>query len=186
MQLDPALMATLIEMISRCSDEFDDGVHLQVIKTLLTAITSTYCEVHDANLLLSVRACFHIHLMSKTAAIKTAAKAALTQIVSIINQRMEISDTQFTSHDSSSSANDGSGASEHDGVVATDLSEPLDGDDSQLPGSDPGVSANPTDFPTIFHKDAYLMFRALCKLSMKGLTDESQVAYSDSIVLQNK
>ena len=42
-------------------------------------------------------------------------------------------------------------------------------------------------FPSIMHKDAFLIFRALCKLSMKGLheTDESG-SLSDPIALQNK
>lgn len=43
--LDKPAMGHLIDTICKCSDEFDDGVHLQVIKALLTAITSTYCEV---------------------------------------------------------------------------------------------------------------------------------------------
>ena len=40
-------------------------------------------------------------------------------------------------------------------------------------------------FPSILHKDAFLLFRALCKLSMKGLLDDS-VSMSDPIALQNK
>ena len=41
-------------------------------------------------------------------------------------------------------------------------------------------------FPSVYHKDAYLLFRALCKLSMKGLSEEAQYAHSDAIPLQNK
>jgi hypothetical protein len=40
-------------------------------------------------------------------------------------------------------------------------------------------------FPSIQHKDAFLIFRALCKLSMKGIQDDSG-AQSDPIALQNK
>jgi hypothetical protein len=40
-------------------------------------------------------------------------------------------------------------------------------------------------FPSIQHKDAFLIFRALCKLSMKGLQDDSGT-HSDPIALQNK
>jgi brefeldin A-inhibited guanine nucleotide-exchange protein len=64
----------------------------KVIKALLTAITSLQCEVHEASLLLSVRACFHIHLITKNQVNKTTAKAALTQMLSVVNQRMEIAD----------------------------------------------------------------------------------------------
>jgi brefeldin A-inhibited guanine nucleotide-exchange protein len=61
----------------------------QVVKALLTAVTSQHCEVHEASLLLAVRSCFHIHLITKNVVNKTTAKAALTQMLSVINQRME-------------------------------------------------------------------------------------------------
>jgi brefeldin A-inhibited guanine nucleotide-exchange protein len=147
---------------------------------LLTAITSTYCGVHDANLLLSVRACFHIHLMSKTPAIKTAAKAALTQIISIVCQRMELSEAQQNE-----------GIYEEDVVsthrVNVDHIDPVtasEGSEDSVKASDEVDNAG-VDFPSAFHKDAYLLFRALCKLSMKGVADD-QVAYSDNLVVQNK
>lgn len=49
------------------------------------------------------------------------------------------------------------------------------------------AGSNTMAFPSIMHKDAFLIFRALCKLSMKGLheSDESG-SLSDPIALQNK
>lgn len=42
-------------------------------------------------------------------------------------------------------------------------------------------------FQSVYHKDCYLLFRALCKLSMKGLNDDSSNgAQNDAIALQNK
>ena len=42
-------------------------------------------------------------------------------------------------------------------------------------------------FPSILHKDAFLIFRALCKLSMKGLHESNESgSTSDPIALQNK
>ena len=64
-------------------------LNMKVIKALLIAVTSSHCEVHEASLLLAVRACFHIHLISKNQVNKTTAKAALTQMLSVVNQRME-------------------------------------------------------------------------------------------------
>jgi brefeldin A-inhibited guanine nucleotide-exchange protein len=58
------------------------------------ALTSQYCQVHEASLLLAVRACFHIHLISKSPVNKTTAKAALTQMLSIVFQRMEAFDAR--------------------------------------------------------------------------------------------
>lgn len=61
-----------------------------MINSLLTAVTSPYCEVHEASLLLAVRACFHIHLVTRSSVNKQTAKAALTQILSAIFRRMEL------------------------------------------------------------------------------------------------
>ena len=76
---------TIIEGVSACSDSFDENVQLQVIKCLLTAVTSNQCAVHETTLLLAVRACFHVHLISKNVVIKTTARAALTQMISATN-----------------------------------------------------------------------------------------------------
>jgi hypothetical protein len=40
-------------------------------------------------------------------------------------------------------------------------------------------------FPSILHKDAFLIFRALCKLSMKSSTSENGSTI-DPLALQNK
>lgn len=48
-------------------------------------------------------------------------------------------------------------------------------------GSNSGFS-----FPTIYHKDLYLLFRALCKLSMKGISEESSSGQNEAIAVQNK
>lgn len=60
----------------------------------MIAVTTSHCEVHEASLLLAVRACFHIHLISKNQVNKTTAKAALTQMLSVVNQRMESFDAR--------------------------------------------------------------------------------------------
>jgi hypothetical protein len=88
------LIDAIIETVSTCSRDDDENVQLQVIKALLTAITSAHCEVHEASLLLSVRACFDIHLITKNPVNKTTAKAALTQMLSVVNQRMETYERQ--------------------------------------------------------------------------------------------
>jgi len=41
------------------------------------------------------------------------------------------------------------------------------------------------EFPSVLHKDAYLLFRALCKLSMKAITDDPNIP-ADPVALQSK
>jgi hypothetical protein len=245
---------------------------------LLTAITSLHCEVHEASLLLSIRACFHIHLISKNLINKTTAKAALTQMLSVINQRMEINDIKGTGAataapgplvtagvlggsiiDSITPSGDPANAATttataiatkivraavslkksafdvhndhdvdddtidivpetannsinesvesdsathnnnnvHDDAVSTsaaDVSKATAEINLPHPSSSTAALASASSsggsnlqFPSIFHKDAYLLFRALCKLSMKGLSEEVQYAHiTDAIPLQNK
>lgn len=100
------LGTAMVEAICKCSEEYDETVQLQVIKTLLVAVTSLQFEIHDANLLLAVRACFQIHLTSKNSVIKTTAKAALTQMISIVFQRMESYDSRNSIPSPSNSVED--------------------------------------------------------------------------------
>lgn len=67
----------------------DEGVQLQIIKALLTAVTSPNCEVHEGTLLQSVRTCYNIFLASKNMINQATAKATLTQMISIIFVKME-------------------------------------------------------------------------------------------------
>ena len=76
---------------SRCftGEGTDEGVQLQIIKALLTAVTSNKCEVHEGHLLKAVRIVYNIYLVSKTIVNQTTAKATLTQMLSLVFQRME-------------------------------------------------------------------------------------------------
>jgi hypothetical protein len=103
--------------------------------------------------------------MTKNQAIKTTAKAALTQMVNVVNQRMEVNDKGITTVPT---------AAPDETVRVGDVGdEMLD------------HSTSSETFSSIYQKDAYLLFRALCKLSMKGSSDDA-VGYNDNILLQNK
>jgi brefeldin A-inhibited guanine nucleotide-exchange protein len=41
-------------------------------------------------------------------------------------------------------------------------------------------------FPSILHKDSFLVFRALCRLSKKSLVEEGSTAASDPLAVRNK
>lgn len=85
-------MDEIVGTICACDDFDDDNVQLQVIKALLTAVTSNTCEIHEGSLLIAVRSCYNIHLVTKNQVNKTTAKATLTQMLSIVFQRMEAYD----------------------------------------------------------------------------------------------
>ena len=139
---------------------------------------------------------------------KTTAKAALTQMLDVINQRMEVHSFR------SSASRDGLSISvesveereresapphkdpaadpalpkEQDQSADTEANESTEPPAESVPkeGSWSSSEGLPS-FPSVFHRDSYLVFRALCRLSMRGLHDEADAAISsDSIALKNK
>ncbi|PIA49931.1 hypothetical protein AQUCO_01300573v1 [Aquilegia coerulea] len=83
------LLAKLMESVCKCHDLGDDAVELMVLKTLLSAVTSTSLRIHGDCLLLIVRTCYDIYLGSKNVVNQTTAKASLIQMLVIVFRRME-------------------------------------------------------------------------------------------------
>ncbi|KAK9829453.1 hypothetical protein WJX72_005963 [[Myrmecia] bisecta] len=81
--------AQAVELLCRCDDIPDDGIELRILKGLLTAVTSSSINVHGQALLLAVRTCYNIFLMSRSEVNQTTAKASLTQMLNVVFQRME-------------------------------------------------------------------------------------------------
>ena len=91
--------------------------------------------MHETTLLLAVKTCFYIYLVSRTPVIQTTANATLTQMLNEVFKRLEIGDL---------------GASQM----------------------------------SVVQRDAFLVFRSLCKLSMKPLPEP--LPSEDSIELRSK
>uniref|UniRef100_A0A8C0HLC1 ADP ribosylation factor guanine nucleotide exchange factor 2 n=1 Tax=Buteo japonicus TaxID=224669 RepID=A0A8C0HLC1_9AVES len=205
------LIDRIVETICNCfqGPQTDEGVQLQIIKALLTAVTSPYIEIHEGTILQTVRTCYNIYLASKNLINQTTAKATLTQMLNVIFTRMEnqavrnllllVSNSwdkkaqwviliDFTfSHL----------VAEEKQVTETVKALPaLETADIALSGSsnenvqtngipDDRQSVSSTDnletdvsghqaaskFSHVLQKDAFLVFRSLCKLSMKPLGD---------------
>uniref|UniRef100_A0A8C2DNS1 ADP-ribosylation factor guanine nucleotide-exchange factor 1 (brefeldin A-inhibited) n=1 Tax=Cyprinus carpio TaxID=7962 RepID=A0A8C2DNS1_CYPCA len=184
------LIDRIIETICGCfqGPQTDEGVQLQIIKALLTAVTSQHIEIHEGTVLQAVRTCYNIYLASKNLINQTTAKATLTQMLNVIFARME---------NQAVSAFDPSPVViwRNDTLDLTSLlsfwlmpllllppskyslqitrSVGLWHQEIFLPqesvattGPAPGAK-----FSHILQKDAFLVFRSLCKLSMKPLSD---------------
>jgi brefeldin A-inhibited guanine nucleotide-exchange protein len=236
-----------------CSEQQEEAVQLQVMKALLECVISSHTEVHQASLLQAVRACYNINLVSRNAVNRTTAKATLTQMLSIVFQRMEAFDRR--AKEEAQAALFALGQHAQQAAVATALSPGKGGVGSptkqpqlqQLSppsparahegGSPPrpaagaaarggggpnmypsvfaklGFRASPSsaaaprrhmvaaggrssssassgtgapEFPSVLHKDAYLLFRALCRLSVKGQYDGDPSQPADPVALQSK
>uniref|UniRef100_A0A8C1FTG0 ADP-ribosylation factor guanine nucleotide-exchange factor 2 (brefeldin A-inhibited) n=1 Tax=Cyprinus carpio carpio TaxID=630221 RepID=A0A8C1FTG0_CYPCA len=240
------LIDRLVETICNCfqGPQTDEGVQLQIIKALLTAVTSPHIEIHEGTILLTVRTCYNIYLASRNLINQTTAKATLTQMLNVIFTRMEnqavsikhlqllhIADSTQLYLDvrcvdgeevhprpeteagaevqEETEPDSGLGDSSVEGVVTsasvstTGLDQHSDSetkvpppvvrvDTQQMNGMvDDRGSESSTDilvcfsfdaesiqgsqtaarFSHILQKDAFLVFRSLCKLSMKPLAD---------------
>lgn len=85
------LIDRIVNTICGCFNgpQTDEGVQLQIIKALLTVVTSQHVEIHEGTVLQAVRTCYDIYLSSKNLVNQTTARATLTQMLNVIFARME-------------------------------------------------------------------------------------------------
>lgn len=85
------LIDRIVNTICNCFNgpQTDENVQLQIIKALLTVVTSQHVEVHEGTVLQAVRTCYDIYLSSKNLVNQTTARATLTQMLNVIFARME-------------------------------------------------------------------------------------------------
>ncbi|CAL9776513.1 unnamed protein product [Musa acuminata subsp. burmannicoides] len=88
---DARLLAQLVEAVCGCYalGGAEDGLELLVLKTLLSAVTSTALRIHGDSLLQIVRTCYDLYLGSKNPVNQATAKASLIQMLVIVFRRME-------------------------------------------------------------------------------------------------
>ncbi|XP_075224969.1 ADP ribosylation factor guanine nucleotide exchange factor Sec71 [Lycorma delicatula] len=228
------LIDRIVETICNCftGPQTDENVQLQIIKALLTVVTSQHVEVHEGTVLLAVRTVYNIYLASKNLINQTTARATLTQMLNVIFARMEsqaademsrqkeeerdtpsLSSSLLRERDNTEVVDDSEISSKElvQGIVDSLIDNVVlgcDNDPSPLPTvlSESGdstcndVQNNETpnsqtnsltripsqesmdvgnecdnkvtaQFTHILQKDAFLVFRALCKLSMKPLPE---------------
>lgn len=189
-------------------------MQLQIIKALLTVVTSQHVEVHEGTVLLAVRTCYNIFLASKNLINQTTARATLTQMLNVIFMRMENQALEaevqaemqqnLSRSESTNTLNKiKKTQSEYNGEVEPSSFEIVgdilnfilenvvddndDHDNHSLDGSLSSMTRLPSQesvdthseidsavtakFGHILQKDAFLVFRALCKLSMKPLPE---------------
>ncbi|XP_015926421.1 brefeldin A-inhibited guanine nucleotide-exchange protein 1 isoform X1 [Parasteatoda tepidariorum] len=216
---DPAnpnklLIDRIVEAICSCfhGPNTDDGIQLQIIKALLTVVTSQACEVHEGSILLAVRTCYNIYLASKNLINQTTARATLTQMLNVIFTRMEVhaaaivQDKQQKDTESDEVQNKISDNVKQENINAevkllvedmvtnvcadmllNSIPEAQDSSPSSSRGStnnlqrlpsqesletyEGNIETSQASFSHVLQKDAFLVFRSLCKLSMKPLPE---------------
>lgn len=154
----------IVEVICGCfqGPQTDEKVQLQILKALLTLLTCACCEVHEGAVLQAVRTAYNIYLASKNLVNQTTSIATLTQMLSAIFLRMERA------------------PQDDEAIVAAVVNDIV----SQVAvDSEPSLSGH---FAHITHKDAFLVFRSLCKLSMKPLPEGTNALDPKSHEMRSK
>ncbi|XP_015595288.1 brefeldin A-inhibited guanine nucleotide-exchange protein 1 isoform X2 [Cephus cinctus] len=208
------LIVRIVETICGCfmGPQTDEGVQLQIIKALLTVMTSQHVEVHEGTVLLTIRTVYNVYLASRNLVNQTTARATLTQMINVIFARMETqaeeealrteseqqdlpstsggetesepANNEEATADNSSEAHNAVKAILEEVVSSVIPEEPVTAPPSEEVSLDHVPTDDNTDegavendnmvtakFTHVLQKDAFLVFRALCKLSMKPLPD---------------
>ncbi|KAG7208279.1 hypothetical protein KM043_014522 [Ampulex compressa] len=208
------LIVRIVETICGCfmGPQTDEGVQLQIIKALLTVMTSQHVEVHEGTVLLTIRTVYNVYLASRNLVNQTTARATLTQMINVIFARVETqAEEEHVRNEMDHQEAPPAACSEHETELVNN--EEGSGDslresqvivkgilddivNSVVPEESTNVAASeeasldqvPTDdntdeavaesdnmvtakFTHVLQKDAFLVFRTLCKLSMKPLPD---------------
>ncbi|KAH9246365.1 hypothetical protein BASA81_016080 [Batrachochytrium salamandrivorans] len=88
--MDEIISTVVLSINNQQANAAEEALQLQVLQVLLTAVTSTECEVHERSLVHVVQVCFAIHANgAKNSTNEVTAKASLTQMINLIFSRME-------------------------------------------------------------------------------------------------
>ena len=83
------LIDAIVETICRCSEDRDNQVQLEVIKTLLSITIAVNSKVHERTLMEAFKTQYSIHLATNSQVNRNTAKAALTQMVNAVFAKMD-------------------------------------------------------------------------------------------------
>ena len=81
------LIDKIIEIICHCVEIYDENVHLQIIKSSLTAVTS--CDISSTSFSNAFLACFNIFLITRNQNNQSLSRVILNQMTNLIFQRYE-------------------------------------------------------------------------------------------------
>lgn len=151
----------LVAMVCSCLEVKDEDVYMRMVQTLLTASTRTRSGLHHSTLLAAVRTIYNIFLNARMPGTRTTARVSLTQILNLVFARMEAETAEDVTAVPATFSASKDGSSES--APAVDVPEPA------RPAEEGGDASS--EFATVLQKDAYLLFRALCKLSAREDTD---------------
>lgn len=181
-----------VDVIASCFDGegTDPEVELQVVRSLMNSVLLMPC--HGAALLKAVRQIYNVFIFSLTPRNQAVAQGILTQVISAIFRR--ISDTTLKARAGGSKVNVASPRDSRDDIVPNDTSN-VDGSGQKLTlenleklndtalDNERVKEANDAQEgdEDLYVKDAFLIFRSMCKLSVKPIDSDTIDMKSHSV-----
>lgn len=161
----------LVSLVCSCLEVKEDEVYLRMVQTIFAATTQTKAGLHHGSLLAAVRTVYNIYLNAREPGVRTSARVCIVQTLSLVFSRMEaevVDDggarlAALTSSDGLPKPISEQKDDENNTPSGVDIPRPE-------PPAEEGGEAG-VDFASVLQKDAYLLFRALCKISAKDVPD---------------
>lgn len=105
-------------------------MQLQIIKALLTIVTSPYISVHEGTVLLTIRTVYNMYLAGNSSTNSSTAKGTLSQMLNVIYTRMESEEAEKASLEQQRIKLDEENVSESTEAQEKNLEEEINGLDS--------------------------------------------------------
>ncbi|KAI3614719.1 hypothetical protein CBS9595_003990 [Malassezia furfur] len=157
----------VVETVCECfEDQLDERVGVQIVKALLACVLSTSIRVHQSSLLHAVRTVYNVFLVSRTPATQAIAQGSLSQMISYVFSRVP-----RKTKGAAPLPEEPEKETEH---VTLQMMENRTSFEGGVERDEMLTASAAMDAPDLLVKDAFLVLRALCKLSMKALGSESE------------
>ncbi|KAJ1905767.1 guanine nucleotide exchange protein for ADP-robosylation factor [Coemansia sp. IMI 209127] len=136
----------LVEMVTRCfvGETTAEQVQLQIVRALFALLSSDRLPVRQSSMLATIRTAYNVFVQTRSQANQTISQGTLTQMVHMVLSRVPVENDDDTQS-----------------------TEPADGVDVEE--GQQQQQASPDDSLT---RDAFLLLRALCKLSMRQIPND--------------
>lgn len=175
----------------------DPKIELQIIKALMAAVLNEDIVAHGNTLLSAIRQTYHIFIYSHSSSNQGIAQATLTQMVNVVFERVKTTVSSLrTTKDSSrvgsvsnvdinklsnNSSLSSQNHSPHQQSSSDNLTLQKMG--SRKSTDESRVDDNTSDFDEsdLFIRDAFLVFRTLCKLSEKPMDGDGSDSKSHAV-----
>ncbi|KAJ1679873.1 guanine nucleotide exchange protein for ADP-robosylation factor, partial [Spiromyces aspiralis] len=169
-------------MVCKClrSKNTAESIQLQIVRALLAIVaspsSSSRVPVHLSALLYAVRTMYNVYLLSRNVSTQTIAQGALAQTVHVVFERVPLGCDRVTVEGELCMPSHSVTPAGASGTPARTPSTFRGSYDDVASANSPVVDDEVNDMAV---RDAFLVFRSLCKISMKDVSSEEANSNTD-------